>query len=132
MTDKISNNTKNIDDLNKIIPTIRFINHPFFGGSIWSDATPSEYGGCGIPIPEDKELYEKCKKEGTKFYWTIYEEKTPIIHFMRNPSMPYIGRSIWLNTTLTEYKGYENLIPKDKELYEKCKKEGTKFYWTIS
>jgi hypothetical protein len=30
---------------------------------------PFEYGGYGIPIPEHKEFYEKCKKEGIKFYW---------------------------------------------------------------
>ncbi len=43
-------------------------------GIFWSNATPAEYGGCGIPIKEHKELYEKCKKEGTKFHWTTDEE----------------------------------------------------------
>jgi hypothetical protein len=43
--------------------------HPRMGGLFWSDATPIEHGGSGIPIPEHKEFYEKCKKEGIKFYW---------------------------------------------------------------
>ena len=55
----------------KNIPTITFIRHPCMSGRMWSDATPSIYGGCGIPIPEHKELYEKCIKENTEFNWTI-------------------------------------------------------------
>ena len=70
MTDKNSNITKNIVDSNEDIPTIKFMRHPCMGGFFWSDVTPAEYGGCGIPIPEHKALYEKCKKEGIKFYWT--------------------------------------------------------------
>ena len=54
----------------KFIPIIKFMRHPSMGGILWSDITPAEYGGCGIPIPEHEELYEKCKKEGIKFHWT--------------------------------------------------------------
>ena len=57
------------------IPIIKFMRHPSMGGLFWSDATPMEYGGCGIPIPEHKEVYKKCNKEGIKFYWDIYVNK---------------------------------------------------------
>jgi hypothetical protein len=50
-------------------PTIEFKRGPM-GGFCFSDNTPAEFGGCGIPIPEHEELYEKCKKEGIDFYWT--------------------------------------------------------------
>lgn len=51
------------------IPIIKFMNHPCLGGFFWSGPVPFEYGGSGIPIPEHKEVYDECKKNGTKFYW---------------------------------------------------------------
>lgn len=44
---------------NKDIPTIKFMRHPRMAGFFWSDATPVEYGGSGVPIPEHEELYKK-------------------------------------------------------------------------
>ncbi len=58
--------TKN---LNEDIPIIKFIIEPGGMGGVWSnDITPRENGGRGIPIPEHKELYEKCLKEGKIFH----------------------------------------------------------------
>ena len=54
-------------------PVIKFMRGPLCGG-FFSDATPSALGGCGVPIPEHKELYEKYKKEGIKMYYTIVDE----------------------------------------------------------
>ena len=50
-------------------PTIEFMRGSL-GGAFFSDNTPAEFGGCGIPIPEHRELYKKCKKEEIDFYWT--------------------------------------------------------------
>ena len=62
---------KNIEYSKDGIPIIKFMKHPHMSGLVWSDATPAEYGGSGIPIPEHREVHDKCKKEGTKFYWKI-------------------------------------------------------------
>jgi hypothetical protein len=51
------------------IPTIEFMRGSM-GGFCFSDNTPAKFGGWGVPIPEHKELYEKCEKEELKFYWT--------------------------------------------------------------
>ena len=83
----ISNIAKNIVDFIKYIPTIPYTNanipepdiqiHKFYAnesiikGFIWLDKTPSiKKNNCGIPIPEHRDLYKKCKKEGIDFYWT--------------------------------------------------------------
>ena len=68
---------KNVTDLTldmlnlneDVIPTIKFIKHPNMSGLLWSDVTPVDYGGCGIPIPEHKELYDYCKRLDIKFKW---------------------------------------------------------------
>lgn len=62
--------TKHTIETRDGIPIIKFMRHPCMVGFFWSDATPFEYGGSGIPIPEHKELYETCVKEGIEFYWT--------------------------------------------------------------
>ena len=66
---------KNTVELNEDIPTIVFMRHPRMAGLFFSDATPCELGGSGVPIPEHKELYEKCVKDGTRFYWTTASER---------------------------------------------------------
>ena len=72
MTDKNSNITNKVVVSNEDIPTILFMKHPSMGGGFFSDATPFEYGGCGIPIPEHEAIYNKCKKEGIEFYWNFW------------------------------------------------------------
>lgn len=56
------------------VPVIRFRRHGRMGGVFFSDATPSEYGGCGVPIDEDVDLYNACKESQKPFQWTIVVE----------------------------------------------------------
>ena len=73
MTDTYDNKDVIIKYTTDNVPIIKFMRHPSMGGIRWSDETPGEYGGCGIPIPEHKKFYEKCKKEGIHFNWARSE-----------------------------------------------------------
>lgn len=66
MTDKAENTTTCDSD---IIPTIMFQAVPGMSG-IWSnDRVPYTQGGRLQPIPEQRELFEKYRKEGREMYW---------------------------------------------------------------